>query len=200
MKNIADFSIWIKQLSLEVKKQTVAVRELAVNFADGEQRQVRHDQAAFPRSLKTRIMREVEDIRRTESAAQIGSTEAIFLGGLAAFASGGLWADKNRPRDALNIGMRMAGSVLSRKIPFGTILIAIREKGLPGDLAVVPLSRLARESGKSELEVEASLKDNRYLLMTTEVFAKVLEKVEREILDGSVSLPMAVDQVIERIV
>jgi hypothetical protein len=37
------------------------------------------------------------------------------------------------------------------------------------------------------------------LLMSPEEFAELLDKVEREILDGSASLPMAVDEVIKRI-
>ena len=66
-------------------------------------------------------------------------------------------------------------------------------------LKIIPVSCFARELNKTEAEVEASLKGNGYLLMTPEVFAKILEKVEREILDGSVSLPMAIDEVIKRI-
>ena len=70
---------------------------------------------------------------------------------------------------------------------------------MPEALKIIPASRLAREFSKSESEVEDSLKLNRYLLMILGQFAELLDKMECEILDGSASLPMAVDEVIKRI-
>ena len=93
----------------------------------------------------------------------------------------------------------MAGSVLSRKVPFGTVLITIDGQGIPKGVKVVSISRLARESSMSESEVETNMKRDGSLLMSPEEFAELLDKVEREILDGSASLPMAVDEVIKRI-
>ncbi len=58
---------------------------------------------------------------------------------------------------------------------------------------------LARELNKRESEVKAGLKHDGYLLMTPETFVEVLEKMQCGILDGSMSLPIAVDGVIEQI-
>ena len=90
-------------------------------------------------------------------------------------------------------------STLAREKPFGTVLIAVGKRGLPKDLKIIPVSRFARESNKTEPEVEMSWKHDGSLLMSLEEFAELLDKVEREILDGSASLPMAVDEVIKRI-
>lgn len=201
METIAYFNIWIKQLSLEVKKQTVVVRELAVNFADGEQRQVQSDQASLLRNLKTRTLWEVENIGQMELAAQSSNNIITLLGRApATFIFGSLYTAATRRKDAYKTGIKLAGSVLSKKIPFGKVLIGIGKEGLPQNLKIIPVSRFARELNKTEAQVEASLKGNGYLLMASEVFAKVLEKIGREILDGSVSLPMAVDEVIKRII
>jgi len=201
METIVNLSTRIKQLSLEVEQQTVAVSELAVSFADGAQRQVRNDQAILLRSLKTRIMWEVENIRRMELAAQSRDNNITLFGKApAAFIFGSLYTAATRHKDAYKTGVKLAGSVLSKEIPFGMVLIGIGKEGLPEDIKSIPVSCFARELNKTEAEAEASLKGKGYLLMTPEVFAKVLEKVEREILDGSVSLPMAVDEVIKRIV
>jgi len=201
METIVDFNMWIKQLSLEVKKQTVAVRELAVNFTDGEQRQARSDQATLLRNLKTGILWKVENIRQMELAAQRSDNKITLFGKApAAFIFGSLYTAATRHKDAYKTGIKLAGSVLSKDIPFGRVLISIGKEGLPENLKVISVSRFARELNKTESQVETSLKGNGYLLMPPEVFVKVLEKMEREILDGSVSLPMAVDEVIKRIV
>ncbi len=93
----------------------------------------------------------------------------------------------------------MAGSVLSREVPFGTVLITIDKQGIPEGVKVVSISRLARESNISESEVEKSLKHDGCLLMTPKAFAKVLERVDSEILNGSVSLPLGIDEFTKQI-
>jgi len=129
-------------------------------------------------------------IKRIESAAQLGSTKGTLLEGGVTFTLSSLYSAAIGRKDALNNGARMAKSVLNREVPFGTVLIAVGKSGLPDDLEIVPVSRLARESNRSELEVETSLKYRGSLLITPDKFAKVLDKVECKILDGSVSLPI----------
>jgi hypothetical protein len=132
-------------------------------------------------------MEEVENLKRIESAAQMGATKGAFWCGAAAFTIGSLFAAAKGRQDAYNIGAQIASSVLSREVPFGTVLIIIDGQGISKGVKVVSISRLARESSMSESEVETSLKHDGYLLVTPEVFAKVLEKVDCEILDGSVT-------------
>ncbi|MFC1861252.1 hypothetical protein ACFLYL_03125 [Chloroflexota bacterium] len=186
-------------MSLEVERQTVAVSELAVSFADGAQRQVRHEQASFLHSLKSRIMWKVENILRMELAAQTGSTKGALLGGAVALVFGSLFAAARGHKDVYKTGVELAILALNKDIPFGTVLIAIGKEGLPEDLRIIPVSRFARESKRTDLEVEASWKHDGYLLVTPEQFAELLDKVEREILNGSASLPMAVVEASKRI-
>ena len=88
----------------------------------------------------------------------------------------------------------MAGSVMSKTVPFGNVLIDIGKEGIPEDVRVIPISRLARESNRSELEVKTSLTHDGYLLMTTEVFTQVLDKTKSEILDVSFPLPIKISE------
>ncbi len=199
MESIADFEKWIETTRSELGEQTIAVKRLAVAFAECNIQLIRRDQVARLGILKSRIMEEVENLKRIEPAAQMGATKGALLGGVAAFTIGSLFAAAKGRQDAYNIGARMAGSVLSRKVPFGTVRITVDRQGIPTDVKVVSISRLARESSMSESEVETSLKHDGYLLMTPEVFAKVLEKVDSEILNGSVCLPLARSEVMKRL-
>ena len=175
------------------RQQVAAIKQLVVAFAESNIQLIRHDQVARLGLLKAIIMQEVENIKRIESAAQSGSIKGVWFESGAKFVIGSLLAASSG-RDPLDTGMGMVKSVLSKKVPYGTILIAIHEKGLPDDLKIVPVSRFARESNKTESEVETDWKHDGSLLMSPEKFAELLDKVEREILDGSYSLPVGIDR------
>ena len=52
---------------------------------------------------------------------------------------------------------------------------------------------------RSESEIVANFWNNGYLSMPPEAFAQVLNKVERGILDGSLSLPINIDKLTKQI-
>ena len=198
METIADFKKWIEIMSCELGQQVAAIKQLVVAFAESNIQLIRHDQVARLGLLKAIIMQEVENIKRIESAAQSGSIKGVWFESGVKFVIGSLLAASSG-RDPLDTGMGMVESVLSKKVPYGTILIAIHEKGLPDDLKIVPVSRFARESNKTEPEVEMSWKHDGSLLMSPEEFAELLDKVEQAVLDGSFSLPVVIDEIIEQI-
>ena len=194
MEIINDFEKRIKAMRLEIADQNEAMDELATSFNHNKQQLVQDDQIACLQTLGIRILEEVESTKRMESAAQIGSYQGSLICGLAAFAIGGLFAAMNNRKDALLIGLESSNSVMSKKSPFGSVFVTIGKEGLPNDVEVVPISRLARESKTSELDVRVNLQANGYLLMTPEVFIQILDKTERGIHKGTISLPMDIDK------
>jgi len=194
METIDDFGKRIKAMRLEVAKQNKAADEFATSFNYSKQQLIQHDQIACLQTLRSRILEEVEGIKRLESAAQIGSSQGKMLSGLAAFALSGLFAAMNNRNDAFGIGIKSAQSIFNKEIPFGSVFVAIGKGGLPEDVEVVSISRLARESDKSELDVRANLQADKCLLMTPEAFIKVLDEAERGICDGTISLPIDADK------
>ena len=101
MEIINDFEKRIKEIRLEIAGQNEAIDELATSFNHNTQQIVQHDQIACLQTLRARILKEVEDTKRMESAAQIGSYQGKMLCGLAAFAFNGLFAAMNNRKDAL---------------------------------------------------------------------------------------------------
>ena len=199
METIADSEKWIGTMRSELGHQVITVKKLGNAFTESYIQLIRHDQVARLSIFKSRIMEEVENIRRMESASQFGSTKGALLGGGVVFSIGSLIAAAKGRKDAFDIGARMAVSVLSRKVPFGKVFITIGRKGFPEDVKVISVSRLARESNRSESEVKASLKDKGYLLITPEQFAELLDQVKQAVLDGSVCLPLARSEVMNQI-
>ena len=139
-------------------------------------------------------MKEVENTRLMELEAQKVFYQSKMIYGPTAFAFSWLFAARNNRNDALLKGVEAANSVMSKKSPFGSVFIAIGKEGLPEDVKVVSISRLARESKKSELDVKVNLQTNGYLLMTPEAFIQILDKAERGIHGGTISLPIDIDK------
>ncbi len=96
METIADFIQLIKVMRSELGQETIVLEKLAVAFAEGAIKLIRHDQVTHLRILKSRIMQEVESVKRMESATEMGSTKGVFLGGGIAFALGSLFCSCQR--------------------------------------------------------------------------------------------------------
>ncbi len=195
METIADFKNWIETIRYELDQQVIAVKELANSFTENDIQLIRHDQAASLRLLLLRIMKEVENIKQIESDAQSSANTGALLSSGTALIFGSLFMAEIGRKDALDIGSRMAELSLTKNIPFGLVLIAIGGKGLPEDLKIIPVSRFARESTKTEPEVKTSWERDGYLLVTPGQFTHLISKVEQAILDGSVCLPLARSEV-----
>jgi hypothetical protein len=151
---------------------------------------IRHDQIEYLNRIKNRILKEVQYIQRMETASQSGHNKGAIISGFAAFGLGSFFAAIGGHKDPVYTGLNLANAVLSEEIPFGTVLIAIGKKGIPKDLKIISLSRLARESNTSEEKIRTTLQDKGYILITPERFDTAFGKMVSNILDGSVSLPI----------
>jgi len=199
MESIADFRKWIGEMRSELGEHIYIAKQLATTFTENNLQLFRRDEAARLENLNYRINRDVEYIRQMESAAESGHVRGTLLCSVSTFILGSLLVRNTGREDFLKIGAQMARSIWNKTVPFGNVLISIGKDGIPEGVKVVSISSLARESNKSEAEVEASLKHSGYLLMTPEKFAKVLDIVKRGIHNGSVSLPIAIDEIIKQI-
>ncbi len=199
MEDIADFEKWVGEMCSELIQQVGTARRLTLAFDESNMRLIQHGQIACLEVLKFTINKKVEELERMESAAQTGYTRGTLLDSGLTFIFGSLFMSAIGRKDSLEIGVQMAGSTLSRKVPFGTVLIGIGKEGIPEDVKVIPVSRLARESNRSESEVKTSLKHDGYLLMASEVFTQALNKTKSEILGGSLSLPIKISEITKRI-
>jgi len=185
---------YVEALCRQARDQAAALEPLGNIFAQEAKHLVRYDQAARLRSLKTRVLSEVNNIQRMETAASYGFTKATLITGITKLALGGLVAAVAHSGNAFSLGARLAESDLTKTAPFGNVMVAVGRGGLPNDVEVISLSRLARESGRLEPDIEAALQTHGYLLMTPEVLSRVLTELERSVLDGSLSLPVTSDQ------
>jgi len=184
----------VKTLLQQVGEQRVVLKPLGDVFTQEAQRLFRYDQAICLRRLKARVLHEIGNIQSMEIVASYGFTKATIFTGVVKFVLGGLVAAVTHSRKALSIGAYLAESDISRTQPFGKVLVALGRGGLPNDVTVIPVSRLARELNSPQSNVEAALEAHGYFLMTPDSFSLLVDKLKGRVLDGSLALPIAGEQ------
>lgn len=194
MESMTVYQQGIEALCRQAREQAAALEPLGDIFAQEAKRLFRHDQAVCLRRLKARVMHEVSNTLEQETTASNAFTKTALVMGAAEFALGGLVAAMFCSRRVFSVGTHLAQGELSKAKPFGTVLVAVGHGGLPNDVEVVSLSRLARESGRLESDIEAALQTSGYLLVTPQTFCNVLDELKCKVLDGSLSLPVAGEQ------
>ena len=184
----------IKELRCRVEEETAVISELAAVLEDSATQMRRHDQAAVVHSLRDRVMSEVGAMRGTEATAASGHGGIAIAVGLGSLALGGLVSAASGHSGPKRIGARVSRDILSKKVPFGSVEVTIGKQGIPEGVEVISVSRLARESGRSESEVRSTLRKDGYSVMVPEAFTRSLDTLERRILDGFVSLPVHIQE------
>ena len=181
-------------LYLKAREQTAAVGSLEDIFVQEAERLNRYGQAIRLRSLRARVLHEADNIREAEATADCASTKLGLGFGTGKLTLGMLLATVPDNRIIRSLGKKMLQSDQSGARPFGTVEIAIGHEGLPEGVAVVPLSRLARESNRSESDVRAERQAGGSILMTSDDFCRLLGKLEKKVLDGTLILPVTLEQ------
>ena len=157
---------------------------------DGDYLQ-RRDQAQCLDDLRTRVEREIADLRWMEDITSSASTKATLFTGLAGLAVGTIMGAALRTEDhPLSVGARLANNQFRRTEPFGTIAVAVGDAGVPDDVQVVSLSKYAREQRLSESTVSSELEARGYRLLTPEPFFAFLDELKDKVLKGALSLPV----------
>lgn len=181
-------------LCLKASEQIDAIISLGDIFAREAVRLYRYDQVMCLHVLKARVLHKAGNIREAEEIASYASTK-VGLG----FSAGKLTLGMLLaavPEDSIvrSLGKKILQSDQSDVRPFGTVVVAIGHEGLPDDVEVVPLSRLARESDRSESDVGAEMQAGGSILMTHDDFCQLLGKLEKKVLDGILTLPVSLEQ------
>ena len=195
---MSDFEGWFDKNLERVITNMTACEELTSVFTGTATYLTKRDQAARLRSLKSKVIADVKFLLDAESSAKSGFIEGKLLSTPLSFAIGGLAGMLLQHEKPVEAGLNAVGAALSKKLPFGTVVIAIGKGGIPEDVKVVPISALARKSKTTEAEVRTTIIGRGYFLIPPEAFATTIDKIEKLVLDGALSLPVPAKELIKR--
>ena len=185
MENMSDCSKRLEELRCQAMAQVDAAKVLQESLAEEADYLQRRDQAQCLDDLRTRVERDIADLRWMEDIASSASTKATLFTGLAGLAFGTiLGAALHTEEHPLLVGARLANNEFKRTEPFGTIAVAVGDAGVPDDVQVVSLSKYARKQRLSEWDIRAEYEAQGYRLLTPDSFFKLLDQVKDNVLKG----------------
>jgi hypothetical protein len=195
MGSMKSFHDHLENSQSQAKKLTET--ELALNalFAGEETRLEWEDEASSLKALYRTIVEQLDRMKYSESSACYGDTKANLAFSVTGLAAKIIVATTKNQR-AWNL-VNNTFNTEDHKKPFGTVMVCIGPKGLPGDARAVSTSQLARESNRSGREVVNKLRDDGYLLFSEEAFSALIEKLTSHVLEGQLCLPISRDKLAE---
>jgi hypothetical protein len=191
MEGLTPHNTYLKNLKHQVRRLTSAGLSLITLFAEEANRLSREDEALRVKALYSSIRQQLDLAKRSEDAASYGHSQAnlIFsLGGLAASSIIGM-VSKNKRRSAT--AGHLLQSLNNEQPPFGRVLVCIDPEGLPDDVRVVSISKLARESNRPESEVIYELQERGCLLFSEKEFSLLIDRLVDDVREGRLCLPIS---------
>lgn len=187
-------SNYTKDLLQRARKLSSAVESLASLFEQENSRSIRKDQVDRLKILQSSILEKVKRVKAEETSSSLAYNRAPAVGSWT-----GLFMElitmNSEHRTMQAISRQLLSGSGEKKPPFGTTLICIGSRGIPDDVDVVNISRLARNSNEDEWQTKNKLVREGYLLFTTEGFTPFIDKFTDGILKGEISLPVSIQRV-----
>jgi len=195
MAGLTGFVERLTALHVEALEQEAALDGLAKALVLGAEQLHRRDQVRCLSTLRATVQEKVRSLQDGEAEAHLRFSEGRLLDGAFKFAIGGLTAALRQTSEhPLSAATRQAKKALSQSAPFGGVVVAIGPGGVPDDVAVVSLSKRARESWRMEAEEEEALRRNGSVVLTPRIFIKRLDLLTQEVLQGVIALPIPADR------
>lgn len=197
MEGLNSYRTCLKDLRHRAKKLASTVRTLSNQFDQEANRLSREDDVSRLKAFRSCIRQRLNEVRWSEEAASYGHTKAGLIFSLGGLAVGGIvkMASKNKKLPA--ISSLLMRSYTDKQPPFGRVMVCIGPKGLPDDVRIVSISRLARESNRGESEVINGLEEDGCLLLTGEVFSLLIDRLAVKVREGRLLLPIPMEELCE---
>lgn len=195
METIEIYRRKMEDLLRQAREQRAALKPLSDSLERESKWLFRYDQSVRLRYLKASIMHKVSDALEDEARASSAFPVGDLVTGVMAFTTSlGIMAITGQKKKPWILEL-LLNNKQSRRRPFGKVLLALGPQGLPDGVEVITLSRLAREGGVSESEASDELQAKGHILMTPEDFYSFLGRLEPKVLDGTISLPVSLEQI-----
>ena len=187
----------LKNIRDQSQMLTAAVISLNESFEAESIRLKRQEAVHRLKLMRTTILGDLERARGLESAARYAQTKtdvAYSLTGVAAKLLTAAVTDDHRTRKFVN---NVFSTSHHDKPTFGTVMVCVGPKGIPGEICVVSISELARESNRLEADVTRELRDKGTLVLSEQTFCSLTDKLTELVREGHLVLPVPKEKVAE---
>jgi small-conductance mechanosensitive channel len=191
MESLNSHQAYLNNLQSRAAKLTATGHSLITLLTNEARRLKCGDEVSQLRMLLSVTLKEIDRARTTESSANHTHRQSSWLisaGGLAISLMMGMHS-----KDQLmsNISKGLVSNLTNDGLSFGNVIVSVGPSGIPGEVEVVSISRLARETKRREIEVMNELSERGYLLFTEKTFSLLIDKLIEGVLQGQMSLPIS---------
>lgn len=181
----------LKNLHHQARRLTSTGLSLITLFAQEANRLNRKDEASRLEALNSYIRQLLDRAKSSEDAASDGHIQAGLISSLGGLALGGIVKQVSKNKRLSAFGGHLFESPTSKERPFGTVLVCIGPMGLPDDIRVVCISKLARESNRPESGVIKEVREPGSLLFDEKVFSLLIDRLVDDVREGRLRLPIS---------
>lgn len=189
MEGLTSYSAHVKSLQLQAAKLVSAGPALTSLLNEEASRLRRQDEASRLEALRSSIMQKLEWARTMEGAARYGDTKAKLTGSLFELGAGIIMKLATDDRRVQGVANHLLKNIGGKDLPFGTVMVCIGPKGVPGDVTAISISELARKSDREESQVISELERRGYLLFSERAFSLLMDRLTGDLQTGRASLP-----------
>jgi len=197
MEDLTPYITSLKNLRSRAKKLTSTGLSLTKLLDEEACRLKRRDEASRLKTLYFSIRQELDWAKMSEDAAEYGHNQANLIVSLGGLAVSGIIKMVSKNDRLSTYSDHITTSLTSKQRPFGTVLVSVGPKGLPDDVRVVSISRLARESNREESRVINQLREGGYLLFSEKAFSLLIDKLINDVQEGRLCLPIPTEKLAE---
>ncbi len=192
MESLKSYHNRLQSLQRQAERLTATGLFLITLLAEEVKRLNREDEASRLKAVYNAVVEQLDRVECSESSAsyaqsQVNQTASMFTLGMSLGRS--MVSKGNR----LSTFSNSLSSVSNKKPPFGNVVVCIGPGGLPGDVEVVSISQLARESNRPESEIIQKLQKGGCLLSSQERFSRLIDKLVIDVREGRLYLPIPVE-------
>ena len=194
MESLRSFHDHLGNLQHQARKLTSAGLSLTPLFAEEAKRLSREDEASRLRVLYRAVVAHLDRVKRDEGSASYAHSQVKLMTSLGGLIVGTAIKMTSKDKRLLAFSDHLLKNLGGKRPPFGMVLVCIGSKGLPDDVGVVSISRLARESNREESEVINELRERDCLLFSEKAFSILIDKLINNVQEGHLLLPISTEK------
>ena len=191
MEGLNSLHTHLKNLHHHARRLTSTGLSLITLFTQEANRLNRKDEASRLEALNSYIRQQLDRAKSSEDVASDGHIQADLISSLGASALGSIVKQVSKNKRISAFADHLFESPTSKERPFGTVLVCIGPLGLPDDVRVVCISKLARESNRPESEVINELQEHDCLLFSEKAFTLLIDRLVDDVREGRLRLPVS---------
>lgn len=195
MESLKSYHDHLEDLKHQARKLASIGLTLNTLFTEEAKQLSRKDEASRLRTLYRAVVEQLEQVKRDEGSASYGHSKARLVTSLGGLIAGVAIKMTSKDKQLSAFSDHLLNNLGGKRQPFGTVLVFIGPKGMPDDVEVVSISRLARELNREESDVTNELQKHGFLLLGEKAFSLFIERLIDGVLEGQILLPISMAEI-----